>query len=137
VSAHRVLAAALLQAGRGDEAAAQLERALNFDPFHPVLLAWLAHVKAVMGCRSQAVSLIERARALEGTRYVPPLHLAIAYAGLGAIDDALAALDQAWLDRDPALAGLDAEPRFEPLRGQARYRELVKRLNIPGSRIGV
>ena len=136
VTAHRVLAAALVQAGRGDEAVAQLERALTVDSTHPVLLAWLAHVKAVMGCRSQAEALIARARALERTRYVPPFHLALAYTGLGELNEAFAALDQAWLDRDPALATLDAEPRFEPLRADARYALLVDRIRIPRTRVG-
>ena len=133
VNAHRALAAALLQAGRVEEASAQLERALTFADSHPVLLAWLAHVKAVMGCRTQAVTLIARARALEGTRYVPPFHLALAHTGLGALDEAFAALDHAWADRDPALSTLDAEPRFEPLRGDARYRVLIDRIRIPRS----
>jgi TolB-like protein/Flp pilus assembly protein TadD len=136
VYAHWVLGAVLLQTGRADEAAAQLERALTFAESHPVLLAWLAHVKAVMGCRSQAEALIARARALEGTRYVPPFHLALAYTGLGDLDEAFAALDRAWLDRDPALATLDAEPRFEPLRGDARYQVLVERLRIPRTSVG-
>jgi len=137
VSAHRVLAAALLQAGRGEEAVAQLDLALTVDPSHPVLLSWLAHVKAVLGCRSQAQALITRARSLERIRYVPPFHLALAYTGLADVDEAFAALDQAWLDRDPALATLDAEPRFEPLRTDPRYRVLVERIRIPRSRVGV
>jgi TolB-like protein/Tfp pilus assembly protein PilF len=136
VSAHRVLAAALLQAGRGEEAVAQLELALTFDASHPVLLSWLAHVKAVLGCRSQAQALIARARSLERIRYVPPFHLALAYTGLADFDDAFAALDQAWLDRDPALATLDAEPRFEPLRSDSRYRALVDRIKVPRTRVG-
>jgi tetratricopeptide (TPR) repeat protein len=137
VNAHRVLAATLLQVGRPEEASAQLELALTFADSHPVLLAWLAHVKAVMGCRAQALTLIARARALESRRYVPPFHLALAYAGLGVLDEAFAALDQAWVDRDPALATLDAEPRFEPLRGDARYRALLDRIKIPRSRVSV
>jgi tetratricopeptide (TPR) repeat protein len=135
VSAHRVLAAALLQAGRGDEAVAQLETALTFDASHPVLLAWLAHIKAVMGCSSQAASLIARARSFERTRYVPPFHLALAYTGLGDIDEAFASLDQAWLDRDPAMAMIDAEPRFEPIRSDPRYRVLIERLRIPRAHV--
>jgi tetratricopeptide (TPR) repeat protein len=137
VGNHRVLAAALLQAGRGDEAVAQLELALTFDPSHPVLLSSLAHVKAVLGCRSQAQALVARARSLEHVRYVPPLHLALAYTGLGDLDEAFRLLDQAWLDRDPALATLDAEPRFEPLRADPRYRALIDRIKIPRSRVGV
>ena len=136
VSAHRVLAAAFLQDGKGDEATAQLEQALTFAPSHPVLLSWLAHVKAVTGCRAQAQALIGRARGLEDRRYVPPFHLALAYTGLGDFDEAFAALDQAWLDRDPALATLDAEPRFEPLRADPRYALLMNRIKVPPTRVG-
>ena len=31
---------------------------------------------------------------------------------------------------------LDAEPRFDPLRSDARYRELIDRIKIPRSRVG-
>ena len=133
IGARRMLAAALLQLGRTHEAVEQLGQALTLDDANPVLLTWLAHAKAVSGCRAQAESLIARVRAMEGTRFVPTFHLAIACAGLGALDEAFAALDQAWLDRDPALASLDAEPRFEPLRGDARYRVLIDRIKIPRS----
>jgi hypothetical protein len=67
---------------------------------------------------------------------VPSFHLALAYTGLGDLDDAFAALDQAWLDRDPALATLDAEPRFEPLRSDPRYAVLIDRIKIPRTRVG-
>ena len=115
----------------------ELETALNHAGSHPVVLAWMAHVKAVMGDREAATIFIARARALESSRYVPPFHLALAYCGLGEVEAAFAALDQAWLDRDPALATLDAEPRFEPLRSDPRYRPLVERIKIPRSRVGV
>jgi TolB-like protein/tetratricopeptide (TPR) repeat protein len=134
IGAQRVLAASLIQLGRMDEGIAQLEQALTTADSNPVLLTWLAHAKAIAGCRSQAIHLVARARALEATRYVPPFHLAIAHAGLGALDEAFAALDQAWLDRDPALGSVDTEPRFEPLRQDSRYRELIERLKIPGHR---
>jgi hypothetical protein len=84
----------------------------------------------VTGNRREAVALIARARALERERYVPPYHLAMAYVGLDSIDAAFEMLDQAWLDRDPAVAGVRVEPRFGPLRGDRRYRELLGRLKL-------
>ena len=96
----------------------------------PVLLTWLAHAKAITGARGDAVGLLAEARSLEAERYVPHYHLALAYVGLDSIDAAFAALDQAWLDRDPALAAVHVEPRFEPLRSDRRYNELLKRLNL-------
>ena len=63
---------------RGSRRAAGTRADVRSDS-HPVLLSWLAHVKAVLGCRSQAQALIARARSFERTRYVPPFHLALAY----------------------------------------------------------
>ena len=132
VGARRLLGAAYLQAGRHPEALAELESAAAIAESDPVLLLWLAHAKAVTGARTEAVALINHARALEVERYVPGYHLAIAYAGLGSIDAAFAALDQAWLDRDPVLANITVEPRLAPLRSDRRYRELLGRLNLGG-----
>ena len=128
--ARRLLGAAYLQAGRHVDAMAELESAATLSDGDPVLLAWLAHAKAVTGARGEAVRLLAQARSLEGERYVPPYHLALAYTGLDSIDAAFAALDQAWLDRDPALTAVNVEPRFEPLRSDRRYPELLERLNL-------
>jgi len=137
VGARRVLAASLLQIGRCDDAATELDTALNHADSHPVVLAWMAHVKAVQGNREAAAIYIARARALESSRYVPPFHLALAYTGLGDVDAAFAALDQAWTDRDPALASLDADPRFRPLKSDSRFDALLARMNLPRSTIEV
>ena len=130
--ARRVLAAAYLQAGRHAEALAELESAVSLaeGDSDPMLLTWLAHAKAVTGNRGDATALITRARALAQERYVPSYHLALAFVGLGNIDTAFELLDQAWLDRDPALACVHVEPRFEPLRSDRRYQELLVRLNL-------
>jgi Flp pilus assembly protein TadD len=130
--ARRVLAAAYLQAGRHAEALAELESAVSLadGDSDPMLLSWLAHAKAVTGQVRDAAVLIARARALERERYVPRYHLAMAYLALEDIDTVFELLDQAWLDRDPAVAGVNVEPRFEPLRADSRYRELLERLNL-------
>jgi TolB-like protein/Tfp pilus assembly protein PilF len=126
--AHRVLAAAYLQTGRGSDAVNALETALVFSPEDPVLLAWLAHARAVTGCPEIAVALLKRLRA--GERHVPSYHLALAHAGLGDLDAAFAALEQATVDADPSLLTLKAEPRFEPLRSDPRYTRLIELLGL-------
>ncbi|HVG53680.1 MAG TPA: winged helix-turn-helix domain-containing protein [Vicinamibacterales bacterium] len=130
--ARRVLAAAYLQSGRETEALSELESAVSLaeGDSDPMVIAWLAHAKAVTGNRRAATTLIARAQSLARERYVPPYHLAMAYVGLNSIDAAFEMLDQAWLDRDPALAGVHVEPRFEPLRADRRYQELLKRLKL-------
>jgi tetratricopeptide (TPR) repeat protein len=131
--ARRLLGAAHLLSGRTAEALAELESADALGDPDPVLLAWLAHAKAVTGAPREARALVARARALEGERYVSAYHLALAYVGLGSHDAAFDALEQAWLDRDPALGAMHVEPRIEPLRSHAKYAALVARLNLAAS----
>jgi hypothetical protein len=65
---------------------------------------------------------------------VPPYHLAIAHAGLGDRETAFALLTKASTERDPALTNVGVEPRFEPLRSDRRYSELMTLLGIPSKR---
>jgi hypothetical protein len=107
-----------------------MENALMTSGREPVLLAWLAHAKAVNGDAAAAKKLVTELEGLQDTRHVPAYHLALAYVGLGERDAAFAALDRACADRDPVLAGLAVEPRFEPLRSDIRYGRLMTRLGL-------
>jgi TolB-like protein/Tfp pilus assembly protein PilF len=132
--ARRLLGAAYLAAGDRARARASLESLLATDATDAITLAWLAHVRAGSGARAEARDLLARAVSLHGCRYVPAFHLAFGYVGLEDRDRAVEALNQAWLDRDPALSTITVEPRFIPLRDDPRYLELIERLNTPVSR---
>jgi TolB-like protein/Tfp pilus assembly protein PilF len=128
--AQRLLGAAYLRAGDCARARATLESSAAAGTPDPIRLAWLAHVRAVSGARAEARELVALALSQHTRRYVSSFHLAIAYVGLEDHDCAFAALDQAWLDRDPALATVIVEPRFDSLRADRRYPELLERLNL-------
>jgi TolB-like protein/tetratricopeptide (TPR) repeat protein len=128
--AHRVLAAAYLLSGRESDAITVLENALSSSGEDPVILAWLAHARAVTGCRTVAADLVNRLHCLADTRHLPSYHLALALVGLGDLDGAFAALEQATVDADPALICLRVEPRFEPLRSDTRYTRLIELLGL-------
>ncbi len=130
VPVRRLLAAAYLACGQPEAAVAEFELAVEAHGADPVLLAWLAHAKAVTGARREAEGLIARLRAVDGSRYISAYHLAIAYAGLEQWDAAFASLDTAWADRDPAAAHVTVEPRLAPLRTDARYGSLLDRLKL-------
>jgi hypothetical protein len=109
---------------------AQLESALAISPDDPVALAWLAHAAASSGASDRAIDLVARLRALQSERYVSGYHLALACVGLGDVDEAFIALDNAYVDRDPVLSNLVIDPRFAPLRDDDRYRRLLERINL-------
>jgi tetratricopeptide (TPR) repeat protein len=130
VPARRVLGAACLEAGRGQEAIAELERAVSLAEGDPVPLLWLAHAEAAAGSRAEAVRLVERARKLGRTRYVPWSHMALAYVGLGDAAAALDALDHAVADCDPHVGNLAVEPRFRALHDEQRFHALVAKIGL-------
>jgi len=128
VAAHRQIAAALLQCGLRDEAIAALETSLTMAPDDTVALAWLAHARSIAGDSAAARTLMQQLRELG--RYVSPYNLALAHAGIGDVDMAFATLDEAFVDRDPMLENITIEPRFQPLRQDARYETLCARLSL-------
>jgi Flp pilus assembly protein TadD len=129
--ARRLLGASYLRVDRAREALAALEGAAAIGDADPVVLSWLAHAKGVTGARDEARRLLARVHALETLRHVPAYHLALAYAGVGDVEHAFAMLGRACADRDPMLANITVEPRFDPLRRDPRYLELLARLRLP------
>jgi TolB-like protein/DNA-binding winged helix-turn-helix (wHTH) protein/lipoprotein NlpI len=128
--AHRMLAAASLQAGRAPHALEVLAAAHAAAPRDPVAAAWLAHARAVTGDRTGAMDLLAALRRLDRKQYLPPYHLALVHVGLGDADRAFAALEQATVDADPALGCVAVDPRFEPVRSDPRYARLVDLLGL-------
>jgi len=116
--------------GRAAEGIAELEAAAATAPADPVLLAWLAHAKALRGECGVATTILEALDRLRPQRFVPAYHLAIAHVGLWQIDQAFALLDQACEERDPALINLAGDPRFDPIRRDTRFAKLSARLRL-------
>jgi hypothetical protein len=51
--------------------------------------------------------------------------------GMGDHDQAFDWLEKAYADRAQMLSEIKAEPAFDPLRGDPRYADLLRRLNFP------
>jgi TolB-like protein/tetratricopeptide (TPR) repeat protein len=128
--ARRLLAAALLQAGRTKEGAAELE-VLAREPLDPVSLAWVAHGFAVLGDRKRAGGIVEQLELLARERYVSAYHRALAHTALGDGDGAIDLLTQAFDQRDPSIINVGVDPRFDALASDSRYEALVEQLALP------
>jgi eukaryotic-like serine/threonine-protein kinase len=100
-------------------------------PTRPALLADLAHAYAVFGNKQEASRLLAEMTELSKRRDLNPWGFAIVYTGLGDKDRAFEWLDKAYDERSSELPWIKADPRMDPLRSDARYKELLLRMGLP------
>ncbi len=113
------------QQGRLDEAIAILEPISDGSLNRK---ASLGHAYAVAGRNGRARSVLAALRAAAARSYVPSYYFALVHAGLGERDQALRYLERAYEERSTVLAYLLIDPRLAPLRDDARFLALARRL---------
>jgi serine/threonine-protein kinase len=114
-----------------DQAVAEFERTVLISERHPIYLAGLGHAYAKSGDVKSALQLIEELQQLSHTRYVPARGIAEIYIGLNDKDAAFTWLEKAFEQRNGWLIHMDGNPRYDSLRSESRYRDLVRRMNLP------
>lgn len=90
----------------------------------------LAYARGVAGDIAGGNAALHELEARARLRYVPPYNLAIAYLGLGRVDDAFACLESAKDDRDVRLTSIRVEPKWNTVRGDARFGKIVRDLRL-------
>jgi serine/threonine-protein kinase len=135
--ARHYLALAYVQKGRYDEAVAELRKLIKAPASGPIpnqvveaeseASASLGFAYGIAGKQADARAIISKLEALSKKRYVSPLYFAIVYAGLKDSDKAIEYLNQAFEARHPGLVLIRIEPMFDGLRGDDRFKSLIKR----------
>lgn len=127
---HALLGLALSQEGRFAEAivAGEDGARLSGSPSH---LAMLGYVYAKAGNRSKAKKVIERLMEQSKQRYVCSFDMASIYAGLGDLDQSLQWLEKAYNERSDCLPWAGVDLRLDPLRGNPRFQDLLRRIGLP------
>jgi serine/threonine-protein kinase len=131
VRAIRWSGVALEQEHRYDEAIAAFERASALDPKSSVNVAALAHAAAAAGDRRQALRLLSELLARSKRTYVPAIDIAIAQIGVANRDTAFEWLQRAFDDGSIWNAWIDLDPRYDELRSDPRFDNLLERLGLP------
>jgi adenylate cyclase len=96
----------------------------------PLDIGLLAAAYVRQGCESRARECVERLSRLAAVQYVSPLAEAFAAIGMKDFDLAFERVSRAIEDKTAFVNLLAIEPFFEPLRSDARFTKLLKRLNL-------
>jgi hypothetical protein len=91
----------------------------------------LGYAYGLSGARKEAVQTVSDLQAMAAREYVPSSALAIVQAGMGNKSEALDWLDRAYEEHDFSLVFLQVAPWFESLRGDARFEQLTRRMQLP------
>ena len=119
------------QLDRHNEAIAAVQSAMELSEAHPATTAGLIHILARAGRTEKARRHLAELEDSSRRRHVSPYWMALAYAGAGNTAAVLNELEKAYEQHDVILVWLGAEPRFDPLRQEPRFIELVQRIGLP------
>ncbi|MFQ5944808.1 MAG: adenylate/guanylate cyclase domain-containing protein [Anaerolineae bacterium] len=131
VVAHQWLGRVYEQTGRYEEAIAEHSKAIEALGEDPESIASLGHAYAVAGRADDARPLLEQLDSLSKQRYVSAYWPALVHTGLGDVPQALSWLERAVEERGDWMIFLGAEPMFDPLRREQRFRLLLQQLGVP------
>jgi TolB-like protein/DNA-binding winged helix-turn-helix (wHTH) protein/Tfp pilus assembly protein PilF len=126
---HYELAQCLWLQGREKESMEELAEGIRFDGSEKLA----ADVRAAFiraGNRGVQEWRLANLKQMATKDYVSPLDLAFAYARLGQDDEAFRWLDKAYDDHVPGLVWLQQNSDLNRLRGDPRYRVLIRRIGL-------
>jgi tetratricopeptide (TPR) repeat protein len=124
---------ALIANDQPDQAIPVLEKAVSVSERSPGVIGVLVRAYAHAGRRADALRLLAELKQRRERGFVPAAAFANAYLGLGENDEALAWLDRAYAEHSHILQFVKVHPYFDPLRGDPRFADLVRRVGLDKS----
>jgi TolB-like protein len=125
------LGRAYVQKGMYTEAIAELKKGRSLDPELPLVVAELGYVWAAAGNKAAAQDILAELKQIAAHRYVDAYLIALIYLGLGERELAFSYLDKAYAERSSSMPWLKVEPKFDVLRSDPRYLDLLRRVGFP------
>jgi hypothetical protein len=89
-----------------------------------------ARALGVAGSHDRARQVVIQIQTQTHAHYVPPLPLALTYAGLGEMNTAICWLEKAVQERSLWIAWLAVDPRFDLFLGDPRYYSILERMRL-------
>ena len=128
--AHQFLGIAYVEKKMYPEAIAEFSQAVKLSGGNTEPLALNAYVSVLSGDTAKARAVLQELKSLESQRYVPPSNLALLSYVLGEKDEAFSWLEKAYQDRDIRLCRLKVDSKWDSMRSEPRFVEILKRIGL-------
>jgi tetratricopeptide (TPR) repeat protein len=122
---------AYVQSGRYTDAIEGAKRAQRMDgTSSPWTWGILAYVYGRSGKPEQGRHALDMLEQFYRRRELDPAAMILAHIGMGDKEDALALLQKAYLEHSNLMTTLKVDPTFDPLRGDPRFQEIVRKMGL-------
>jgi len=119
--------AAYVQKGMFTEAQAVVE---TFTAGSPWQVSNLAYISGRTGQQAKAEQELKKLLDLNQRQPMDPMVIVPPYIGMGNNDQAIAWLEKAYAQHSNGLTALKVDPAFDPLRGDPRFQDLLRRVGL-------
>lgn len=102
----------------------EANREMNLQP--------LGHAYALAGKRAEALAILDELKEMSKQRYVPAYFMAVVYTGLNDKTRAIEWLEKGYQERSGGLIFINVDPRFDVLRSDPRFQDLLRRMGFVG-----
>jgi tetratricopeptide (TPR) repeat protein len=120
---------ALVQKDLYHEAIVEFQRAIKLSGHSGAFDSYLGYAYAMSGQKEEAIKMIDALEVGHGQNPSADADIALIYVGLGDRDQAMISLNKAYEARFKASILL--RPAFDPLRSDARFQDLLRRIGLP------
>ncbi len=128
--ANMFAARAYIEKGMFAEAIAATRKARELAPGSSEPIAFGAYALTKSGKVIEARTAFDELLKSSNERYVPPYNIALIYNALGEDGKALDYLEKGFAEKDVRMVFLKVEPKWNNLRSEPRFTELMRRMNF-------
>ena len=121
---------AYIEKKRYPEAIAEFSQAVKLSGGNSEPLALNGYASVLSGDVAKGRAVLKELKSLESERYVPPSNIALLSYVLGEKDEAFSWLEKAYQDRDIRLCRLKVDSKWDSMRSEPRFVEILKRLGL-------
>ena len=129
--AHLIAGLVFEREGRFDQAIESLEKAWKASGGSVLVRAVLSGTFAFAGRQDDARAVLSELAHSQTEKYVSPIPVAVTLAALGEYEAAFARLEDGIRLRCPRTVWCKVDPRFDALRSDPRYGDLLHRIGLP------